>query len=231
MTKICSECGTKQDETSKYCKNCGALLSGENNVLLTGGENNNSNDVKTCPKCGCKQESFAKFCRNCGASLSGENIRSCEYCGAVLHDEAFCPDCGKPTGIMTCPKCGKKTVNEDFCPVCGYKVNQNIRVCANCGSKIDARNEICPNCGTKAIKKNPIVALALSLVFPGLGQFYNHQNHKGLVLIIAYIVSWILSLILIGVILVFLIWIYGMYDAFVSAKAINNGEILEDRLF
>ena len=187
--------------------------------------------AKICPECGTGQDEASNYCRNCGTSLSDEKIRSCDYCGAGLHDEAFCPDCGKPTGIMTCPKCGKKTVNEDFCPVCGYKVNRNIRICADCGNKFDSRNEICPNCGTKAIKKNPIVALALSLVFPGLGQFYNDQNHKGLVLIIAYIVSWILSLILIGVMLLILIWIYGMYDAFTSAKAINDGEILEDKLF
>ena len=186
---------------------------------------------KICSECGTEQENFAKFCRNCGAPFSSENTMRCKYCGAELKDEAFCPDCGKATGITICPNCRQKTVNEDFCSVCGYQINRKIRICHNCGSKIDAMAKVCAHCGAKTINKNPIVALGLSLIFPGLGQLYNNQNHKGLVLIIAYIVSFILCLILIGVILVILIWIYGMYDAFVSAKAINKGEILEDRLF
>lgn len=247
--KICSECGTEQDDLFKYCKNCGALISNEHEDLLSNSDEyrlpenienqketkDNSSDVKTCPKCGTEHENFAKFCRNCGASFlsenNDENIMMCEYCGAELHEEAFCPDCGKPTGITICPNCRQKIVNEDFCSICGYQINHKIKICANCGNKIDAMAKVCPHCGAKSIKKNPLVALGLSLIFPGLGQFYNNQNHKGLVLIIGYIVSFLLCLILIGIILVILIWIYGMYDAFISAKAINRGEILEDKLF
>lgn len=247
--RICSECGTEQDDTFNYCINCGALLSNENEDLLSDGDeyrlpedienqnekSDNLKDVKTCPKCGTEQEIFSKFCRNCGASFSSENSNEstmkCENCGAELNDEAFCPDCGKSTGITICPNCRHKVVNEDFCSVCGYQINREIRICSNCGSKIDAMAKVCVHCGAKTIKKNPLIALGLSLIFPGLGQLYNNQNHKGIILIIGYIVSFILCLILIGIIFVILIWIYAMYDAFISAKALNNGEILEDRLF
>ncbi|WP_405294704.1 double zinc ribbon domain-containing protein [Methanobrevibacter sp.] len=247
--KICSECGTEQDDAFNYCKNCGALLSDETDDFLSNSDEyrlpeyienqnekyDNSNDVKICPECGAEQEIFAKFCRNCGALFSGENkdesTMRCEHCGAELKDEAFCPDCGKATGITICPNCRQKVVNEDFCSFCGYQINREIRICANCGSKIDAMAKVCAHCGAKTIKKNPIVALGLSLIFPGLGQLYNNQTNKGIILIIGYIVSFVLCLILIGIILVILIWIYGMYDAFISAKAINKGEILEDRLF
>ncbi|WP_407378968.1 zinc-ribbon domain-containing protein [Methanobrevibacter sp.] len=190
---------------------------------------------KICPECGAEQEIFAKFCKNCGSQLSDENkndnVMKCSYCGTELSDEAFCPDCGKSTGIKICPNCRQKTVNEDYCSVCGYKINKNIKICANCGNKIDARAKVCAHCGANVAGKNPVVALILSFIFPGLGQLYNNQNQKGLTLIIAYIVSWILALLLIGIVLAILVWIYGMYDAFVSAKAINNGELLEDRIF
>lgn len=48
-------------------------------------------------------------------------------------------------------------------------------------------------------------------------------------LIIGAIISAILTIILIGGLLYFLIWVYGMYDAYKSAQAINNGELLEDK--
>lgn len=122
-------------------------------------------------------------------------------------------------------------MNEDYCSVCGYKINPNIKICSNCGRKIDAKAKVCAKCGAEVVHKNVFVAAVLSFIFPGLGQLYNNQTHKGIILIIGYIISLILSLVLIGVILAILIWIFGMYDAFTSAKAINNGEPVEDKLF
>ena len=80
-------------------------------------------------------------------------------------------------------------------------------------------------------EKNPVFALVLSLIFPGLGQFYNNQNKKGIILIIAFLVSWVLMFILIGFILILIVWIFGMYDAYSTAKALNNGEYVEDQFF
>lgn len=239
--KICSDCGTEQDDSFKYCKNCGALLSNESEGDLFSEdienqkEYDNSANVKICPECGTEQETFAKFCRNCGAPFSAgkndESVRRCSNCGAELNEEAFCPDCGKATGIAVCPNCGQKTDNEDFCPFCGYKINPNVKKCWKCGNKIDARANVCARCGANVKRKSPIIALVLSFIFPGLGQFHIGLRHKALLLVICYIVSYILVLIAIGGFLIPLIWLYGMYDAFVSAKAINNGEVVEDTLF
>lgn len=228
--KICPECGTKQDESFTFCKNCGAVLSDENN---------SSDDVKVCPECGNHEERSSKFCKNCGFQFSNENQNGtgkgsttrCGNCGAELNDEMYCPDCGEPTGIKICPNCMQKTVNEDFCSFCGYKINKSVKNCHNCGSKMDVNAKVCANCGAKVIHKNPLAALVLSLLFPGLGQLYNNQNRKAITLFVGYIISFILCLILVGVILALAIWVYGMYDAFTSAKAINNGESLEDRIF
>ena len=238
--KICPQCGCEQDEEFKYCKNCGALLYTENNNSQSDmDEHFHNRDMKICPECGTQQKSFAKFCRNCGASFLKENnndneinaTTKCSHCGAELNMEEFCPDCGNPTGIKICPNCRQKTVNEDFCSFCGYRINPNIKKCHNCGSKIDAKAKVCAHCGAAVIHKSPLVALVLSMIFPGMGQIYNEQNHKGVMLIAGYVISGILCLIFIGVVFALLIWIYGMFDAFVSAKSINNGEPVEDKLF
>jgi TM2 domain-containing membrane protein YozV len=229
--KICPECGNEQDNLGNYCKNCGALLLDENES-----SQNIGSDAKVCPECGAEQINQAKFCKNCGASLENETRNDndwlkCAHCGCELNAEQFCPDCGKPTGIKVCPKCMKKSVNENYCPTCGYRLNPNVKTCQSCGSAMDVNAQVCASCGAAVVQKNPILALVLSLLFPGLGQLYNGQNRKGITLIIAYVVFLILSLILIGIILAILIWLYGMYDAFTSAKALNNGETVEDRIF
>ena len=70
--------------------------------------------------------------------------------------------------------------------------------------------------------KNPGLAAVLSFFITGLGQIYNGQLAKGIVLIIIYGISWALMLILIGFLTTPLIWLYGMWDAYKSAEKINS---------
>ena len=49
--------------------------------------------------------------------------------------------------------------------------------------------------------------------------------------IIAYIVSAILIILLIGIVLVIIIWIWALIDTIKSTEAINKGEFVEDKLF
>jgi len=69
--------------------------------------------------------------------------------------------------------------------------------------------------------KNPGLAAILSFFYMGLGQIYNGQLSKGIVFIIAYSISWLLMLVVIGIITTPVLWIYGMYDAYKSAEKIN----------
>lgn len=69
--------------------------------------------------------------------------------------------------------------------------------------------------------KNPGLAAVLSFFWTGLGQIYNGQIAKGIFFIIAWGISWLMMLILIGFITTPLIWLYGMYDAYKSAEKIN----------
>jgi len=58
------------------------------------------------------------------------------------------------------------------------------------------------------------LAVALSFLLPGLGQIYNQEFAKGVRFIIAYIISWALSFILIGWVLLLIVWIWSMVDAY-----------------
>jgi TM2 domain-containing membrane protein YozV len=109
------------------------------------------------------------------------------------------------------------------------------KYCSNCGEQIDERAEICPSCGVRQSgsviyqehifqQKNPGVAAVLSALFVGLGQIYNGEIAKGLMFMVAYFVSIILIFLLIGFITTPLLWIFGIYDAYDTAKRINNGE-------
>lgn len=166
--------------------------------------------TKICSNCGKENKNTAKFCENCGQKLE-----------EVINNTT--------SELSTEVNNNTNSNNNE---------NTNKRptqFCKYCGEKIDAEAEICPKCGVRLknpiSEKNPVVALLLSFIFPGIGQLYNEQNHKCAMLIIGAIISAILTIILIGGLLYFLIWVYGMYDAYKSAQAINNGELLEDKLF
>lgn len=101
----------------------------------------------------------------------------------------------------------------------------------NTPSKTDTKAQVCTTCDEGAYPKNPILSLALSFIFPGMGQFYNYQIHKGVIFVIAFIISILLCFILVGIPFVLLIWLYSMYDAFSSARAMNRGKTVEDKIF
>ena len=121
-----------------------------------------------------------------------------------------------------------------------------IAVCKECGKEYqiesgdNPKNYQC-DCGgnLKSIKiqgesykrKEPILSLILSFFIPGLGQIYNGQTERGIILIIAAFVSAFLILFLIGIALYLAVWLFSMYDAFISAKKINNGEFVNKKLF
>jgi TM2 domain-containing membrane protein YozV len=112
------------------------------------------------------------------------------------------------------------------------------KFCSNCGAEIDARAEICPKCGVRVApppyipppvvseRKNEGLAAVLSFLFVGLGQIYNGQIGKGIMFIVVGVIAVLTMFVLIGFILYPLFWIYNIYDAYTSAKAINAGTIV-----
>lgn len=70
--------------------------------------------------------------------------------------------------------------------------------------------------------KKPWLALLLSFIFPGLGQFYVRAFKTGVVLIVLYIISLLLMQFIIGIVMFPIVWIYAMIHAYNKAKVGNN---------
>lgn len=72
------------------------------------------------------------------------------------------------------------------------------------------------------MQKNSGIAAVLSFLIIGLGQLYNGQIGKGLLLFGGAVVSGFLTTIIIGFILLPAIWLYGIYDAYKVANSLNE---------
>lgn len=70
--------------------------------------------------------------------------------------------------------------------------------------------------------KNPGIAAVLSFFWAGVGQIYNGQILKGLILIGVQVLNSLLMFLLIGFITYPLVWIWGIYDAYRTAERINR---------
>ncbi len=161
------------------------------------------------------------------------NVKKCGKCGTELKfGEKFCPNCGQSTDSVN------DNYPKNFCPNCGEKLAQTVKFCPNCGfdfkniSGNANKNMSNPSYGQNLpVRKESIVSVILSFVFPGLGQFYNGNSTKGIYFIILAVVSIILTVILIGALIYILIWLWSIIDAYNSAEKLNRGESVEDKLF
>lgn len=72
-------------------------------------------------------------------------------------------------------------------------------------------------------EKDPGVAALLSVFVTGLGQIYNEQIGKGILFMIVQTLSVLSIAILIGFITTPILWIWSIWDAKVTAEAINRG--------
>ncbi|AHY47645.1 TM2 domain [Rubrobacter radiotolerans] len=71
--------------------------------------------------------------------------------------------------------------------------------------------------------KNKWLAAILSLIIPGVGQIYNGDTQKGIILLLIGLAAGITTSIIIGFIVYPLVVLYAVYDAFVTAGRINSG--------
>ena len=79
-------------------------------------------------------------------------------------------------------------------------------------------------------EKNPVLAAILSFIITGLGQLYNGDVKKGVLLfvgqILVVLILWRISW-TIGSLVSFGIWAYGVYDAYTSAQAAGGANITQ----
>jgi len=69
--------------------------------------------------------------------------------------------------------------------------------------------------------KSPGLSLLAAFFVPGLGSMINGEVSKGVLILIGYVVSWFLTLILIGFLGVFAFWVWGMVDGYQGAQRWN----------
>ena len=69
--------------------------------------------------------------------------------------------------------------------------------------------------------KNAGIAAVLSFFISGLGQIYNGQILKGLVIIVVQVINGILTSILIGWIPLAIVWVWAIFDAYFVAERKN----------
>lgn len=118
-------------------------------------------------------------------------------------------------------------------------------VCRECASVIKEQAEICPECGVRqhpagdkapgggdteeaggqpsgetgsSGDDDPLLATVLSLVVPGLGQFYNGEPGKGTAIFLGVVLSVQLLAVLVGFLSLPALWGWGIYDAYHSAE-------------
>ena len=96
-----------------------------------------------------------------------------------------------------------------------------VTTSANGGTVVQVTNNI-PNMAQAALllttenaaAKSPGIALLLSLLICGVGQMYNGQVGKGILMLIGCIALWF-------VLLGWIVWIWSMIDAYSTAKQMN----------
>lgn len=128
------------------------------------------------------------FCSKCGAP-NAEDARFCQKCGAALAVAAAAAASG--TGSAA--------------PAPGMPQQPPPQP----GSYVPA-----PAGPRYAVGKSPGVALLLSFLIPGVGQFYCGESKKGGIMLAVYLLSWLTAFIVIGWAGLLIVWIWSMIDAY-----------------
>ena len=227
----CPDCG-KEVPNAKFCRNCGAKLPEVEEVEVV--ENDAVVDsTEEVIDVGVEEEETADDSTKVIDVVEEETVEEPAEeveVNTSSKQTKFCSNCGNEVSVETA-----------FCPKCGYRLIQEeepqTKFCQSCGKKININAEICPHCGVRVAnirsseEKSVVLSAILSFLFPGLGHLYIGLTKKGISFIIAYIVSAILIMLLIGIILVIVVWLWALIDSIKSTEAINRGDYVEDKLF
>ena len=162
----------------------------------------------------------------------------CSKCGqAVPEGLSFCSGCGTPvSSAVAGTTVAPPAPTTKPCPLCGEQIMQTAIRCRFCSSDLTAPRQqqggivvtgppastgqpsiVIQNVQAAAPAqqafvpreiKNPGIAMLLSVIIPGGGQFYNGHAGKGILILFTF---WLI-----------IPWIWGIFDAYSSANRINR---------
>jgi len=121
-----------------------------------------------------------------------------------------------------CKNCGEPYMTDEavMCVKCGVAKGQGSNYCHNCGQPVTPGAVACLSCGvaTKALPpadaKSKIAAglLAIFLGTLGVHNFYLGYTSKAVIQLVLSIVGIVLSCIVIGIFIVFGVWIWTLVE-------------------
>jgi hypothetical protein len=172
-----------------------------------------------CTQCGNQIGDDARFCDSCGAPalLARAAVASAEVqperpAPAVQPAKKACPYCGEEI-LAVATRC--RFCNSDLSlpvtPHTGSSVIVQGPQASSTPPSIVIQNVQThqgPSLGAIRDFKNPGVALLLSVIFPGGGQFYNGHAGKGIIVLFTF---WLI-----------IPYFWSWFDAYNSAKRINR---------
>ena len=112
-----------------------------------------------------------------------------------------------------------------YCSDCGKPLeNETSKYCNDCGAKQDTNTIVEKQDSIQIVRvpeeKNPVLATICSFFIPGLGQVYNGETAKGVGIFAGTLIG-----LFIFIIPGLIVWVFGLYDAYTTAKKMNTKEI------
>ena len=107
-----------------------------------------------------------------------------------------------------------------FCSRCGKANFDDARFCRFCSAALGPYQATVGQSPTQL--RNPGLAAVMSFFICGLGQIYNGQITKGIILIIFYALSVLSCYLLIGFVSTPILWVWGIIDAYRGALKLNS---------
>jgi TM2 domain-containing membrane protein YozV len=154
-----------------------------------------------CPNCGKEAPNGAMFCDNCGRSMS-------------IQPQPAQPMSQPADQQYPAPSPQYQNPSAQYPPTNGYPPQQPYP-----GAPYPPQQ---PYDYSYPPQKSPGVAAILALLIPGVGHIYDGKIAEGIIILVLSIVLGVLWWLIIPAIILFVLWIWQIFDAYNKANRYNQ---------